>query len=83
MMFAKVIAVYSETRAKLLKCIGKISSLMLELAMYTVNHVLYRLNLYIYVHEVKFLNTPLYLSKHLKILSWLVLLLTYWPVVLR
>ena len=39
---------------------------MLEFAMYTVNHVLYRLNLYTflsmigsYAHEVKFLNTPL------------------------
>jgi hypothetical protein len=56
-------------------------SLMLELAMYTVNHALYRLNIYKflsmvgpYAHEVKFLNTPLNLSKYLKILLWLVLL---------
>jgi hypothetical protein len=63
---------------------------MLELAMYTVNHVLYRLNLYTflsvvgpYAHEVKFFHTPLNLSKHLRILLWLVLLLIYWPVILR
>jgi hypothetical protein len=63
---------------------------MLELAMYTVNHVLYRLNFYTflslvgpYAHEVKFLNTPLNLSKHLKILLRLVLLLIYRPFFLR
>jgi len=52
--------------------------------MYTINHVLYRFNLYTflsmvgpYAYAVKFLNTPLYLSKNLKILLRLVLLLIY------